>query len=336
MHVAIIGGASTIGSTVAYTLAGLAPTVDVSLVDINEGAAWAHAKDVSHASYHFSNAPGETVSGDDVGTVQPATPDDLADLDPDLIVFNAAAPQPEDATDRGARDAELDRNLSIVEDVAEDLRPLDPTPLLVVTNPIDRLVYQFYSLLEWPRRCFLGYSLSETARVADALGSELGVHPNDVYCPMMGEHGEHVVPILSRARVGGDAVATDDLDRDEIREYVLDIPFDIAKERGVDETSRWVTSAGVTRVIRSIVAGSTAGGDDPRGRLGEPFCLSTPVDGEYGYENLALSVPVDLDEGGVDEIHEWDLAAEEADELAVAADAVRTDLERIGAKGYDG
>ena len=336
MHVAIIGGASTIGSTVAYTLAGLAPTVDVSLVDINEGAAWAHGKDISHASYHFSNAPGASLAGDDVGTVRAATPDELAELAPDLLVFNAAAPQPEDATGRGAREAELDRNLSIVEDVAEDLRPLDPTPLLVVTNPIDRLVYQFYSLLEWPRRCFLGYSLSETARVADALGSELNVHPNEVSCPTMGEHGEKVVPILSRARVSGESVATDDLDRDEIREYVLDVPFEIAKERGVDETSRWVTSAGVTRVIRSIVAGSSPGGDDPRGRLGVPFCLSTPLDGEYGFENLALSVPVDLDDGGVAEIHEWDLASEEADELATAADAVRADLERIGAKGYDG
>jgi len=335
MHVTIIGGASTIATTVAHTLAGVAPTVDVSLVDLNEGAAWAHAKDVTHATYHFSNAPGSTVSGDDVGTIRAATPDELADLDPDFIVFNAAAPQPEDATDRGAREAELDRNLPIVESVAEDLQPLDPTPLLVVTNPIDRLVYQFYSLLEWPRRCFLGYSLSETARMADAIGSELGVPQNDVYCPMMGEHGENLVPILSRARADDASVPTDDLDREELLEYVRDIPFEIAKERGVAETSRWVTSAGITRVIRSAIAGGTPDGDDPRGRLGEPFCLSTPLAGEYGFENLSLSVPVDLDDGGVREIHEWDLAPVEADELAVAADAIRADLERIGAKGYD-
>ncbi|WP_144900777.1 malate dehydrogenase [Halobellus captivus] len=334
MHVAIIGGASTIATTVAYTLAGVEPTVDVSLVDINEGAAWAHAKDVTHATYHFSNAPGSKISGDDVGTIQAATPDELEALNPDLLVYNAAAPQPEDATDRGAREAELDRNLSIVESVVEDLRPLDPTPMLVITNPIDRLVYQFYSLLEWPRRCFLGYSLSESARMADALGSELGVEQNDVYCPMMGEHGENLVPVLSRARVGEDPVETTGLDREELLEYVRDIPFQIAKERGVRETSRWVTSAGVARVIRSIIAGSEPGGDS-HGRLGEPFCLSTPLAGEYGFENLALSVPVDLNGGGVCEIHEWDLDPVETDELAAAADAIRADLERIGAAGYD-
>ncbi|WP_049988004.1 malate dehydrogenase [Halobellus rufus] len=335
MHVAIIGGASTIATTVAHTLSAVAPTVDVSLVDINEGAAWAHAKDVTHASYHFSNAPGSTVPGADVGTIRAATPDELPALDPDFVVFNAAAPQPEDATDRGAREAELDRNLSIVESVAEDLRPLDPTPLLVVTNPIDRLVYQFYSLLEWPRRCFLGYSLSETARMADAVSTELDVPQNDVTVPMMGEHGENVVPILSRARVDGEPVATDGLDREDLLEYVRDIPFEIAKERGVAETSRWVTSAGIARVIRSVIAGSEPGGDDARGRLGEPFCLSTPLAGEYGFDNLALSVPVDLDEGGVAEIHEWELDSVESAELSVAADAIRADLERLGAKGYD-
>ena len=326
MHVAIIGGASTIGSTVAYTLAGLAPTVDVSLVDIDEGAAWAHATDVSHAGYHFANAPGASgrYDPDSVGTIDSATPEELPALDPDLLIFNAAAPQPEDATDRGAREAELERNREIVEDVAGDLSALDPTPILVVTNPIDRLVYHFYSLLEWPRRCFLGYSLSETARAADALADGLEVHRNDVYCPMMGEHGENVVPVFSRARVAGEPVEISADERADVREYVREIPFEIAKERGVDETSRWVTSAGVTRVVRTILAADEQATLDSDGT--GPFCLSTPLAGEYGFEDVALSVPVDLDTNGVAAIHEWELTDEETEQLTDAYDAVRADL----------
>lgn len=334
MHVAIIGGASTIGTTVAYTLSGLAPSVDVSLVDIDEGAAWAHGTDVEHASYHFAHAPGAVAGhgADSVGTIRAAAPDDLGDLEPDLLVFNAAAPQPDDATDPSAREAELERNLSIVEDVAESLRPLDPTPLLVVTNPIDRLVYHFYSLLEWPRRHFLGYSLSETARMADGIADLVGAHRNDVYCPMMGEHGEHMVPVFSRARVDGDPLDLTDSEREELMTYVRDIPFDIAEERGVDETSRWVTSAGVSRVVRTMAA---ARDDVPMGETttdveaeGEDwtFCLSTPLDGEYGYENVSLGVPVDLDAEGVAAIREWDLADAEAAELERAAESVRADL----------
>lgn len=164
MHVTIIGGASTIGSTVAYTLAGTDPKVDVSLVDIDQDAAWAHATDITHVSYHFTNTVGASPDTNDYGEVRAAIPDELPQIDPDLIVFNAAASQPEDAIDRGARKAELERNLAIVDDVANDLAALDPIPMLVVTNPIDRLTYRFYRKLEWPRRHFLGYSLSETAR----------------------------------------------------------------------------------------------------------------------------------------------------------------------------
>ncbi|QLG28791.1 lactate dehydrogenase [Halorarum halophilum] len=321
MHVAIIGGASTIGSTVAYTVAGLAPSIDVSLVDIDEEAAWAHATDISHAGYHFANAPDgrSRVGPDGFGEVRSATPEDLPDLDPDLLVFNAAAPQPEDATDRGAREAELERNLAIVDDVAADLRGLDPTPLLVVTNPIDRLTYRFRSLLGWPREKFMGYSLSETARAADAIAEGLGVHRNAVHCPMMGEHGENVVPVFSRVRVDGEPVEVPESDRADVREYVRDVPFEIAKRRGVRETSRWVTSAGVTRVIRSMAAGGNE----------EPFCLSTPLAGEYGFEDVALGVPVTLDGDGVAEIHEWELSAEEGSQLTEAYEAVRADLERI-------
>lgn len=329
MHVAIIGGASTIGTTVAYTLSGLAPSLDVSLVDIDEGAAWAHGTDIEHASYHFAHAPDAVQDHDSgsAGAVTSATPDGIVDLQPDLLVFNAAAPQPDDATDPSAREAELERNRSIVEDVAEYLRPLDPTPLLVVTNPIDRLVYHFYSLLEWSRRHFLGYSLSETARIADGIADLVDAHRNDVYCPTMGEHGEHIVPIFSRARVDGKPLDVTDDERADLLAYVRDIPFEIAEERGVDETSRWVTSAGVSRVVRTMAAaadetrtGTESDSDDRR------FCLSTPLDGEYGLEDVALGVPVELNADGVAAIHEWDLADAEAAELKRAAESVQANL----------
>jgi malate dehydrogenase len=320
MHVAIIGGASTIGSTVAYTLAGTAPTVEVSLVDPAEEAAWAHATDITHAGYHFANTPGgPSPPPDDIGEIRTRAPDELADLDPDLLVFNAAAPLPEDATDRQAREAELDRNLTIVEDVAGRLRALDPTPMLVVTNPIDRLTYRFSQLLDWPRHHFMGYSLSETARAADAITDRLGVHRSTVHCPMMGEHGEHVVPVFSRVRVDGEPAAVPAEAQDDIREYVRAIPFEIAKRRGVKETSRWVTSAGVTRVVRTMAAGERH----------DPVCLSTPLTGEYGIEGVSLGVPVTLDAEGVAAIHEWDLAPTEREQLAEAAAVVRADIERF-------
>ena len=103
IYVAIIGGASTIGSTVAYTLAATAPTIDVSLVDPAEGSAWAHATDLTHAGYHFANTLGAladtsgvppTPPPEEGGEVRSMLPEDLPGLDPDLVLFMLQPPRP--------------------------------------------------------------------------------------------------------------------------------------------------------------------------------------------------------------------------------------------------
>ncbi|GAB7017271.1 malate dehydrogenase [Halostagnicola bangensis] len=316
MHVAIIGGASTIGSTVAYTLASLDPALDISLVDKAPEPAWAHAMDITHSLYHVTNAPVDESTAESYGTVRGIGTDEMGSLNPDVVVLTAAAPRPDDATDRGAREAELEANRSIADDVASQLQSVDPVPVVVLTNPIDRITYRLWKQSGWPREKFIGYSLSETARVAYAIADRKNVHPSRVSCPVMGEHGEGIVPIFSRARIGDDPVSLTDEQQSEILEYVRSVPFEIASRRGASETSRWVTSAGVTRVVRSILSGETT----------SPGCLSTPLAGEYGFDDGCLSVPVTLDSGGVTAIHEWELADSEHAQLADAFESVRADI----------
>ncbi|ELY50947.1 malate dehydrogenase [Natronolimnohabitans innermongolicus] len=322
MHVAIIGGASTIGSTVAYTLASADPTFEITLVDKAEEPAWAHAVDVTHSVFHTVDAPVDGETAGSLGTVRAVGADEIGDLDPqpDLAVFTAAAPRPDDATDTDAREAELEANRGIVDDVAEQLRSIDPIPILVMTNPIDRITYRLWRRLEWPRGHFLGYSLSETARTAHRIGELRDVDPETVYCPVMGEHGNGIVPIFSKLRIDGEPATLSADERADVREYVREIPFEIAKRRGAAETSRWVTSAGTSRLIRTIADGGS-------GDTGTPVCLSTPVDGEYGLSEGCLSVPVTLSADGADEILEWDLADDERERLAAAHERIRSDLQ---------
>ncbi len=317
MHVAIIGGASTIGSTVAYTLASMDPTLDISLVDKAPEPAWAHAMDITHSLYHVTNAPVDEAAAESYGTIRGIGTDEIDSIDPDIVVLTAAAPRPDDAADRGAREAELEANLSIADDVASQLQSIDPVPVMVVTNPIDRITYRLWKQTGWPREKFIGYSLSETARVAYAIADRKNVHPSRVSCPVMGEHGEGIVPIFSKARIGDDPVSLTDEARSEVLEYVRSVPFEIASRRGASETSRWVTSAGLTRVVRSMLSGETT----------SPGCLSTPLAGEYGFDDGCLSVPISLDSEGVRTIHEWELTAAERSQLTDAFESVRADLE---------
>jgi malate dehydrogenase len=54
-----------------------------------------------------------------------------------------------------------------------------------------------------------------------------------------------------------------------------------------------------------------------------PWTASLVLDGEYGISGVSLSVPVSLGPGGVAEIHEWELLAEQAAGFREAADYVR-------------
>lgn len=316
-HVVVIGGASTIGVTVTYTLLSADPTVDITLVDPDEGAAWAHGLDITHARFHAVNAPVGAETAASFGTVRAVGTDTLPSLEPDIVVFTAAAPQPTDATDTDARAAELKANRTIVDDIAPDLRAVDPAPVVVLSNPIDRITYRLWKRLGWSRRRFIGYSLSETARTAHRIGELRNVHPATVSCPVMGEHGDGIVPVFSRLRIDRDPASLSEAQRADVREYVREIPFEIATERGVSETSRWVTSAGVARLIRAMHAT----------RATAMVCLSTPIDGEYGLEDGCLSVPVSLTAGGVDKIHEWELSDDETRRLRDAHEAIRADIE---------
>jgi len=316
MHVAVVGS-GTIGSTVAYDLATGPDAIDVTLIDTDGDAAYGHATDLRHATRHVSHPTG-TASRDRYGTVETAPPGPDALSDADCIVATASAPRTAGGAERGGRMTFLERNLSIAEEIGGWLRELEPRALLTVTNPVDRITHRLWAESGWPREHLLGYSLSETARMADWIAEREGVSPADVACPMLGEHGEHLVPAFSRATVDGRPLSLTEGEREAALDFVREAPYDVIAHRGPEDSSRWVTARGVAGIVEAL---SSDGVD-------EPVCLSVPLDGEYGQQGVSLSVPVTLSSDGWSEIHEWELSTWERERMAAAAGAVRSSLER--------
>lgn len=321
MHVGIIGGASTIGSTLAYGLVCDDPHNSVTLFEAALDAAWGHVIDLRHASYHSADAP-VPEGGSTTGEVTYAPTEDIGEYDLDAVVVTARVPPSADDTQRGSRGArtrELDANLPLIDGIADSLDAIDPVPTVVVTNPVDRIVYRLWTQLGWPRSTVMGFSLAETARVADAIARRYDVHPTSVSCPTMGEHGEHVVPVFSRASIAGDPISLTREEQEDIVDEILEIPFEIAEKRGIGDSSRWVSGAGLLRILRGLSS------PDPTG----PLCLSVPLDGEYGFTDGCLSIPVTLAEGGVSCTIEWDLTEEETSRIREAYEAVCGDIRRF-------
>lgn len=314
MEVAIIGG-GTIGSTTAYTLAVERPELDITLVDIDEDLIEGHAIDIRHARTlnrlpQFGN-DGET------GSITAVPPSVSAIESADVAVVTASTERPPESVQQGGRAAFLDDNMEIAREVGELLAERDPLPVVVVSNPLDRITYRVWESTGWDRHRFLGYSLSETARTADKLSRLLDVPPTEIYCPVGGEHGENVVPMFSRLTVDGDPVDLSREDRRAVIEYVRGAAYKVIELRGPEHSSRWVTGQGIARLVGAVLDGGVSGA---------PIAVSVPLDGEYGFEDVSLSVPVEIDRSGVRRILEWDLSEEELAQLAVAAEAISADL----------
>lgn len=311
MDVAVVGGAGTVGATAAFALGRLLPDATVRLVDVDEDAAEGHAVDLRHAGAHVAHPVGGKGGATSVD-VRSAPPGPAGVAGADCVVVTASVPRPAGGAGRGGRMTFLERNREVANEVAGWLRADDPVPVVAVTNPVDRITYRLWRATGWPREHFVGYSLSETARLADKLAAMVGTDPAEVSCPVLGEHGEHVVPAFSRATVGGETLSLSPRQRRAAFEYVRDVPYEVIDLRGADESSRWVTGRGIALLVASIL---TAGPD-------EPICLSTPLSGEYGFEDVCLSVPVTLGHAGVERVHEWDLPDRERERLDDAYRAV--------------
>ena len=308
--VTVVGGAGTIGSTAAYTLAVSNPDVEIRLCDPEREAAAGHATDVRHARCHASHPLDPARSTGDVTTVDPG-PDAIRGTD--CVLVTASVRRPSGSTGRGGRDRFWPANRDVADDVADWMADADPAPVLAVTNPVDRFLSRLHAESGWPRERFVGYSLSETARMADAIARRVGADPADVHCPILGEHGEAMVPALSRATVDGEPLDLPEDVRAELLDYTKSVPYEIIAQRGPEHSSRWVSGRGAALVAASLLEGGTD----------EPVCLSTPLDGEYGIEGVSLSVPVRLTRDGVGETLEWELPVEEREGLATAAESVR-------------
>lgn len=317
MQVTVLG-TGTIGSTVAYNLATRGFTVRCT--DIDEGARRGHATDITHSLAHASHPVGRAAAPEDVaglsGDIEAVPPESERAGDADCFVVTASAPRPAGANQRGGRLEWLEANLALAGGIGAWLRSMPSRPVVVVTNPVDVVTYELSRQSEWPSHCFLGYSLSETARMAHVLARKHDVPYEQVSCPVLGEHGEGLVPVFSRATVGGESIDPGEAEREDLLDAVREAPYTVMSLRGASESSRWVTGRGVALVVQCLQAGGPTA----------PVGLSTPLASAYGYENVALSVPVRLGTRGVDEIVEWDLSPWEQRRLDDAARAVAANI----------
>ena len=198
-------GAGNVGATAAHWAAsrGLG---NILLLDVVEGVPQGKALDL------LQSGPVDGFNNRVVGS------NDFADLvGSDVVIITAGLARKPGMS----RDDLLARNVAIVKSCAEQVAKHAPDcVLIVVTNPIDAMVYTAFKVTGFPRERVIGMAgVLDSARYRTFLAEALGVAARDVNAMVMGIHGDLMLPLVRLANVAGVPV-TDLLSAEELAALV--------------------------------------------------------------------------------------------------------------------
>jgi malate dehydrogenase len=293
VKVTIVGGAGGVGASTAFNLALLRGGHDVVLVDNRPEMITSHVMDLDQV---LELSPGCTVRGGELRDVR----------DADVVVLISATP----ITAGTPRVEYLARNALIADELAGELTASWAGTILVVTNPVDPIVTRLQQRIGLDRRRVLGYTINDSLRFRTGLARALGVPPGAVEAWVLGEHGDKAVPLFDRVDVNGERVRLTAEQAAAAEEYfrswyVIHVALDSGR------SSTWTSGLGVARMVSAL---------DGEGEL---WPASLVLQGEYGIDGVAVTVPVTIGHTGAERIHEWDLEQGELEALRASAEFVR-------------
>jgi malate dehydrogenase len=297
-------GAGNIGGELA-ALAARHELGDVFLFDIPEkvGVAQGKALDLEQNG---------AVLGYDSRITGTASWDDLAGSD--VVIITAGVPRKPGMS----RDDLLSINLKIIRNVGENLKSKCPGAfVIVISNPLDAMVYELKKITGFPREKVVGMAgVLDSGRFQLFLAREMGVSVKDVRAMVLGGHGDTMVPALSYCTVNGVPV------RQLIPADKLQAIVDRTRNGGGEIVKLMGTSAYYAPASAAILMAEAHLRDEKRLLPAAAF-----LEGEYGYRDLYMGVPVVIGAGGVEKIVTIELEAAEKAMLDKSAAAVRELIE---------
>lgn len=292
-------GAGNVGATTAQRIQELGYT-NVVLVDVVEDLPQGKALDMlesgpvtgSDASVIGSNGYAET-AGSDV-----------------VVITAGIARRP-----GMSRDDLLLTNMKITSSVTEEVVKHSPNCIIIaVTNPLDAMVQNVFETSGFPRNRVFGMAgVLDTARYRTFIAQELDVSVEDVQALVLGGHGDDMVPLVRYTTVGGIPIS------ELMAEEKVDQLVERTRQGGGEivallkaGSAYYAPSAAITQMVEAVLL-------DKKRIL--PSCAY--LEGEYGIDGLCVGVPVKLGAGGMEQVIQISLTADERTALNASAASVQ-------------
>jgi malate dehydrogenase len=293
-------GAGNIGGELA-SMAARRELGDVVLLDIpdKEGVAKGKALDIAQAC---------ALEGVDAKITGTSSYADIAGSD--VCIVTAGVPRKPGMS----RDDLLSINLKIIRSVAAGIKEHAPKSfVIVISNPLDAMVYEMREKTGFDHAMVCGMAGAlDSARFQHFIAEELGVSTKDVRAPVLGGHGDTMVPVLSYCTVNGMPVT------ELIAKEKIDAMVERTKGGGGEIVKLMGTSAYVAPASGAISMAESFLRDQKR-----LLPCAAWLTGQYGLKDLYIGVPVVVGKAGVEKVVELGLNDGEKKLLDASAAAVR-------------
>ncbi|MGA7121876.1 MAG: malate dehydrogenase [Polyangiaceae bacterium] len=228
----------------------------------------------------------------------------------DVLIITAGIPRKPGQS----RDDLVATNLPIIRDVAGNAKKVCPNAfVIVISNPLDAMVYEYKRVVQAPKNLVVGMAgVLDSARFQLFLARELGVSVKDVRAMVLGGHGDDMVPVLSMTTVHGVPVSA------LIAKDKLDKIVDRTRKGGGEIVNLMGTSAYYAPATSAVAMAKAYLHDEKR-----MLACAAYLEGEYGYRDLFMGVPVVLGGKGIEKIVEIPLTEDEKGMLAKSAKSVQ-------------
>ena len=305
-------GTGSVGSTIAYTLTVMGIASEIVMIDINNERALGEALDIRQGTPFCSAC--SVYAGD----YHDAEGSNI------VIITSGIARKP------GQSRLELAQtNVDITKSIIPEITKHAPDAIyIVVSNPVDVLTYTFCKRSGLPESRIIGSgTILDTARLRSRISEYYSINQSNVHAYVFGEHGDSSFIPWSVANISNVPISESDklavssgikvpkFEYEDVEQYVRKSGARVIERKGA---TFYAVSASVCHICKCILTG-----------IDTTMTVSTMMHGEYGIEDVALSVLNIVGKDGVRSRVLMSLTDEEVEKLRRSANTLKDVIKNL-------
>jgi malate dehydrogenase len=211
-------------------------------------------------------------------------------------------------------------NASIVKGVVENIQKYAKDAMILpVTNPLDPMAYLAYKVSGFQRNRVFGMGgMLDLSRFTQFIHEATGYSRNSIRALVVGEHGENMLPLPRFSTVSGMPLSSI-LPKEKIEEIVQGTRQVAAKVIELKGATVHAPGNAISTIIEAVLNNTR-----------QVIPVATYLDGEYGYSDVTIGVPVVIGRNGVEKIIELDLDSSEKEWFKKGVESVKNAISNLG------